>query len=97
MRADRPADLLRNSILTPSLAAAILNGKYVNALPLYRMEQEFKQNDLHLCRQVMANWVIQCSERYFTLLYDRMHEKLFDYHVLQADELCRALHNSSYA
>ena len=86
VRADRPADLLRNSILTPSLAAAILNGKYVNALPLYRMEQEFKRNDLHLCRQVMANWVIQCSERYFTLLYDRMHEKLFDYHVLQADE-----------
>lgn len=36
VKADRPTDLLRNSIVTPSLEAAILNSKYVNAIPLYR-------------------------------------------------------------
>ena len=41
IRGKRPVDLLRNSIVTPSLEAAIMNGKYVNAIPLYRLEQEF--------------------------------------------------------
>ena len=37
VRGDRPKDLLRNSIVTPSLEAAIINGKYVNSIPLYRI------------------------------------------------------------
>lgn len=41
VKADRPKELLRNSILTPSLAASIMNAKYVNGLPLYRISQEF--------------------------------------------------------
>ena len=55
VKADRPKELLRNSILTPSLAASILNAKYVNGLPLYRISQEFLRNDIHISRQVMAN------------------------------------------
>ena len=38
VKADRPKDLLRNSIATPSLVAAVMNAKYVNALPLHRIE-----------------------------------------------------------
>lgn len=33
VKAGRPKDLLRGSIVTPSLEAAIINGKYVNSLP----------------------------------------------------------------
>ena len=52
VRGDRPKDLIRNSIVTPSLGAAILNGKYVNSIPLYRIEQEFDRNDLNtLCSE----------------------------------------------
>ena len=86
VRAKRDKDLLRNSIVTPSLQAAIYNGKYVNALPLYRLEQEFKRHDMNISRQTMANWTIQCSERYLSLLYDRMHQELLESPVLQADE-----------
>lgn len=96
VKADRPDDLLRNSIATPTLAASIMNAKYINAVPLYRQEQEYKRNGLHIRRQSMANWVIRCSEDYLGLLYDRLHRELYQYHVLQADELCKALHNSSY-
>ena len=64
VKADRPRDLLRNSILTPSLAASIMNAKYVNGLPLYRISQEFLRNDIHISKQVMANWMIQCADRY---------------------------------
>ena len=86
VRAKRGISLLQNSIVTPSLQAAIYNGKYVNALPLYRLEQEFKRHDINISRQNMANWTIQCSERYLSLLYDRMHELLKECPVLQADE-----------
>lgn len=86
VKAERPTDLLRNSIVTPSLEAGILNSKYINAVPLYRLEQEFARNDINISRQVMANWTIQCAERYFSLLYDRLHEELYRCHVSQADE-----------
>lgn len=86
IRGRRPVDLLRNSIVTPSLEAAIMNGKYVNAIPLYRLEQEFLRNDVTLSRQVMANWTIKCAERYLSLLYDRLHKELYNSKVLQADE-----------
>ena len=41
VKAERPADLFRNSIATPALVASILNGKYVNALPLERQSRTF--------------------------------------------------------
>lgn len=86
IRGNRPADLLCNSVATPSLEAAIMNCKYVNAIPLYRLEQEFARNDVNLSRQVMANWTIQCGERYLSLLYDRLHQEIYKAGVLQADE-----------
>lgn len=86
VKGDRPKDLFRNSILTPSLAAAIINGKYVNALPLYRLEQEFLRQDIIIARQVMAHWMIELGERYFSLLYDCMRRKLLKCNVIQADE-----------
>ncbi len=76
VRADRPIDLLRNSIVTPSLEAAVMNAKYVNAIPLYRLEQEFTRNDVHISRQVMANWTILCAERYLSLLWDYLHNEM---------------------
>lgn len=34
----------------------------------------------------MANWTIQCAERYLSLLCDRMHQELYQCNVSQADE-----------
>ena len=82
VRADRPVDLLRNSIATPSLVAAIMNAKYTNAIPLYRIAQDFEQNDMILSRATMANWVIRCAERYLSLVYDRLRTELCSRHVL---------------
>lgn len=86
VKADRPKSLLRNSIVTPSLAASIMNAKYVNGMPLYRISQEFLRNDIHISKQVMANWMIQCADRYLGSLYDRLHKEMYTFHVLQADE-----------
>jgi transposase len=86
VKADHPTELLNNSIATPSLVAAILNAKYVNSIPLYRLEQEFERNEVNIARQVMANWVIRSSERYLSLLYDRIHKEIYKSHILHADE-----------
>lgn len=86
VRAPHPESLLRGSLVSPSLEAAVMNAKYVNAVPLYRQEQEFERYGLHISRQNMANWTIQCADRYLAILYDYLHEKLYGYHVLQADE-----------
>lgn len=53
---------------------------------MYRQEQEFSHYGLEISRREMAHWTILCTERYLSLLYDCMHKKLYDYHVLQADE-----------
>ena len=86
VRAPHPESLLRGSLVSPSLEAAVMNAKYVNAVPLYRQEQEFKRYGLPISRQNMANWTIQCADRYLAVLYDYLHEKMYGYHVLQADE-----------
>ncbi len=86
VRGGRPKDLLRNSIATPSLAAAVINAKYVNSIPLNRIEQEFRRNGLALSRQTMANWVIQCADRYLAPVYARLHSSLMEHPVTQSDE-----------
>ncbi len=86
VKAPHPKALLHGSAVSPSIAAAVMNGKYVNAVPLYRLEQEFARYGLSITRQNMANWMIRLGEEYLAVLYDYLHEKLYDYHVIQADE-----------
>lgn len=86
IKADHPKALLHGSLVSPSIAAAIINGKYVNAVPLYRLEQEFARYGLTITRQNMANWCIRLGEEYLSVLYDCLHKELYSYHVIQADE-----------
>ena len=86
LRGDRPKDLLRNSIVTASLLASILNVKYVNSSALHRIEQEFKRNGVNISRQTMSNWIIQCANRYFVPFIERMKQELLSLHVTQSDE-----------
>ena len=86
IKAPHPKNLLRGSLVSPSLAAAVINGKYVNAVPLYRLEKEFERYGLAVTRQNMANWMIRLGESYLAVMYDYLHRLLYRYHVIQADE-----------
>ena len=86
IKAPHPKNLLRGSLVSPSLAAAVINGKYVNAVPLYRLEKEFERYGLAITRQNMANWMIRLGESYLAVMYDYLHRLLYRYHVIQADE-----------
>lgn len=86
VKAPHPKKLLHGSLVSESLAAAIMNGKYVNAVPLYRLEKEFERYGLAITRQNMANWMIRLSEESLAVMYDYLHELLYNYHVIQANE-----------
>ena len=85
LRGKRPRDLLRGSIVTPSLLASILNVKYVNSSALHRVEQEFQRNGVNISRQTMSNWIIRCAEKYFAPFVERMKQELLSLPVTQSD------------
>ena len=86
VKAPHPKALLKGSLASSSLGAAIMNAKYVNATPLARIEREMERYGLTIPRQNMANWMIRLGEDYISVMYDYLHELLYDYHVIQADE-----------
>ena len=64
-----------------------MNAKYVNAVPLYRQEQEFARYGLNIFPgRTWQTGQSSVRNRYLAILYDYLHERLYDYHVLQADE-----------
>lgn len=86
VKAPYPKSLLHGSLVSPSLAAGIMNAKYVNATPLARIEKEMERYGLSITRQNMANWMIRIGEEYIAVMYDYLHKLMYDYHVIQADE-----------
>ena len=85
LRGNHPKSPIEGSIVTESLGAAILNGKYVNSLPLYRISQEFARNELQISRQTLANWILKFAEL-FRPLWELMKVMLLMLPVNQADE-----------
>ncbi|MDD6811291.1 MAG: transposase, partial [Lachnospiraceae bacterium] len=52
--------------------------KYVNAMPLYRIEKDFKQYGVNITRATLTNWVIQNTERFLSPLYSYLHRLLLN-------------------
>ena len=86
VKAAHPAELLNNSLASASLVAAVMNGKYTNAMPLNRIREEFERGGVILSNATMANWVNRSAERYLSLVYDEMHCELLSRDIIQGDE-----------
>ena len=86
VKAAMPEPVIKGSAASPSSVAHIMTQKYVNAVPLYRQEQEFLMNGIVLSRQTMANWLIRSSEDWLLPLYELMKSRLSLEEVLHADE-----------
>ena len=86
LRAKAPNRLLAHSILTPELAAAVFNAKYVNAVPLNRLSEEFLRNDVNIPRQDMAGWMIRLYEYYLGPVHDMMKKEILKSHHVHCDE-----------
>lgn len=86
IRPEKISPLIKGSIATSSLVAGIMNAKYVNGMPLARQEREFARYDLNLSTKTMANWIINCADRYLSLLYQRMKEEFLKSRYIHCDE-----------
>ena len=82
---------------SPEAVAYIMTQKYLMDIPLYRQEKDFERRDILLSRQTMANWIMKSSETWLKPIYDALHKRLINSEAAHADELCAAIHNSSYA
>ena len=86
VKARMPRPAFPGSLASASMVAYIMSKKFVEAMPLYRQEQQFNRQGLVLSRQTLANWVVAGATRWLNLLYDRLHEELLKRQYLHADE-----------
>lgn len=78
--------LIPGSYVSSSLAAHVMYGKYVNALPLYRQEKDLELLGVKISRTTMANWMITCSQEYLQVMYNYFHRQLLKRRFFMADE-----------
>lgn len=83
--APMPECILPKSNAASGLLAFIATSKYVDALPLYRLEKIFKRMKIDLPRNTMASWMIKISEK-LTPLYNLMEEDLINSAYVCCDE-----------
>lgn len=81
-----PANVLPHSLVTPTLAAHILYGKFAMGIPLSRQESDLYRMGLAVGKATMAHWVIRCSEEWLEPVYWRVHAELLKCGVLHMDE-----------
>ena len=75
LTADLPKQMIPKSNASAGLLAYLITAKYMDGLPLYRMEIIFERLGMRIPRNTLASWMIKCSEQLqpmFNLLEERM-------------------------
>lgn len=80
-----PAQPTPKSNASPGLLAHITASKFVDGLPLYRVEGILARSKIGVSRTALACWRIRCGEL-VTPLINLMHETQLAYDNLQMDE-----------
>ena len=86
VKADMPEPVIKGGFASPDTIAHIAVQKFMMASPLYRQEQEWKQNGIFLSRQTMSNWLIKAYEEWLEPIYEAMKHRLCEHQVLHGDE-----------
>jgi len=86
VKAPIPEPVIKNSFASPSAVAHVMAQKFVNAMPLYRQEQDFLRNGFVLSRQTMANWMIKCADDWLRPVYNRFKKLFLERDVGHVDE-----------
>lgn len=76
-----------HGMASASTVAWVMYQKYVNCIPLYRQEADFRtQLGVEIGRGTMANWIISNAMDFFTPMFDFFHRTLLKRTFLMADE-----------
>lgn len=76
-----------HGMASASTVAWVMYQKYVNSLPLYRQEQDFKRLfGIDISRGTIAGWIIKNAEQFFVPLYNYFQRRLIAGRYAMADE-----------
>ena len=81
-----PPQPIPRSIATAGLLAYIVTSKYVDGLPLYRLEQfALSRLGVEIARATMASWMVHCGELVQPLI-NLLRDRLLESPVVHCDE-----------
>ena len=80
-----PPQPIPKSLAAPATLAFIATSKFVDGLPLYRIESMLGRLNIDLSRQTLARWVIQ-SGILFQVLINLLQDQLLDGPLIHMDE-----------
>ena len=84
-RATAPVQPIPKSQASAQLIAFLMVSKFIDGLPLYRLEKIFNRYGLECSRHTMSRWLILSSE-HFDRLIEVFHQTLTSYDIASADE-----------
>ena len=85
MTAPMPPQPIPKSNASPGLLAYIGVAKFVDGMPLYRLEPRFKRIGVEIPRNTLAGWMIRCGDLIVPLI-NLMADTMLDYDIIQMDE-----------
>lgn len=98
IKAEVPSALIKGSPASSTTVAYVMYQKYINAMPLYRQEKDWRQMGISIQRATLANWCITCGRKYMKPVYDALMAHLLRRAVNSADETtCQVLHEKDPA
>jgi transposase len=83
--APMPLQPIPKSNASPGLLAYIGVAKFVDGMPLYRLEPRFRRIGVEIPRNTLAGWMIRCGALIEPLI-NMMQSRLLDYDIIQMDE-----------
>jgi len=86
IKAEVPIPVVKRGLASPSSVAHVMYQKYVNAMPLYRQEKDWKNFGVEISRATLANWIIYTSTRWLVPLWKAFNVLLLESPVILADE-----------
>ncbi|NUX58482.1 IS66 family transposase [Paraburkholderia youngii] len=103
--APMPVQPILGSHADASVIATVATAKYVDGMPLYRMQAALARWQIPVSRGTLAQWVIRPSELHYSRLYDALYRTLLSQWLIHDDETTlqvlnepgRAAQSKSYA
>jgi transposase len=77
--------IIPKSIVTPSLLAHVLTGKFVDAVPFYRQERQFERLGIDVSRASMCNWAMKAATACLPLV-NLLQDEILSGHLINIDE-----------
>jgi transposase len=80
-----PPQIIPKSIVSPSLLAHVLTGKFVDAVPFFRQEKQFSRLGIEISRTSMCSWAMKAAEACAALL-NLFQDEILSGYLVNIDE-----------